>query len=178
MNNNNSRLEFSSRRPSSSSLSHFVFQHNSFPKRQRHTAAAGAATQHTLRRRRGRSPITALSASGLVAVAVSASSAVAFVVVGLVGVSIVSVVEGGVRGDLGASQEDILGIPAEDATAEDVARLGETIEEIQEKVALLFVGVWCVLGSSGVVGCTQRKIIPGLCVRRSSYYPHTTRSFC
>lgn len=72
--------------------------------------------------------MTALSASGLVAVAASASSAVAVLVVGLVGLSVVSAVEGGVRGDLGGSQESILGVPPEDATAADVARLGEAVE--------------------------------------------------
>lgn len=45
--------------------------------------------------------------------------------VGLVGASIVNALQGGVRGYLGASQEQILGVPAEEATAEDVAKLSK-----------------------------------------------------
>lgn len=53
----------------------------------------------------------------------------AVLVAGLVGASVVHALQGGVRGDRGATQEDILGVPAEQATAQDVARLGEQAGE-------------------------------------------------
>lgn len=42
----------------------------------------------------------------------------------LLGASVVNALQGGVRGDLGSTPEKILGVPAEEATAEHVARLG------------------------------------------------------
>lgn len=42
----------------------------------------------------------------------------------LVVASLVNALQGGVRGDLGSTPEKILGVPAEEATAEDVAKLG------------------------------------------------------
>lgn len=44
----------------------------------------------------------------------------------LVGASVIHALQGGVRGYLGLSQEDVLGVPVEKATAEDVAALGES----------------------------------------------------
>lgn len=45
----------------------------------------------------------------------------------LVGASVVNALQGGVRGDLGSTPENILGVPAEEATAEDVAKLGARV---------------------------------------------------
>lgn len=42
----------------------------------------------------------------------------------LLGASVVNALQGGVRGDLGSSSDKILGVPAEQATAEHVAKLG------------------------------------------------------
>lgn len=42
----------------------------------------------------------------------------------LFGASVVNALQGGVRGDLGSTPEKILGVPAEEATADHVAKLG------------------------------------------------------
>lgn len=60
----------------------------------------------------------------------------------LVGASVVNALQGGVRGDLGSTPEKILGVPAEEATAEDVAKLGECAR------VCLFVG-WLLAGALG-----------------------------
>lgn len=44
--------------------------------------------------------------------------------IALVGTSVVHALQGGVRGDLGKTQEEILGVRAEEATARDISRLG------------------------------------------------------
>lgn len=41
--------------------------------------------------------------------------------------------QGGVRGDLGKTPEKILGVPAQEATGEDVAKLSESEREEAER---------------------------------------------
>lgn len=62
-------------------------------------------------------------------------TALATIVGVLAGASLVNALQGGVRGDLGLTPEQILGVPAEEATAEDVSRLG----------------TWCLLAGSLVM---------------------------
>lgn len=69
-------------------------------------------------------------ASSMAAVVSFSSASVSLSIVGtavcaLVGASVVHALQGGVRGDLGLSQEEILGVPSEEATVEHVASLGE-----------------------------------------------------
>lgn len=87
-------------------------------------------------RRRGRQLLEAsLGGAGSPAVVGAVVSSASFVlawsptaavaVVGvLLGASVVNALQGGVRGDLGSTPDKILGVPAEEATAEHVAKLG------------------------------------------------------
>ena len=84
-------------------------------------------------RQRGNHAATALNAaSGIAGVTFSSTTAIsglvwvpASILLLLVGGSIVNALQGGVRGDLGKTPEKILGVPAKEATGEDVARLSE-----------------------------------------------------
>lgn len=84
-------------------------------------------------RQRGEHAATSLNAaSGIAGVTLSSTTAMstlvwvpASILLLLVGGSIVNALQGGVRGDLGKTPEKILGVPANEATGEDVARLSE-----------------------------------------------------
>ncbi|CAN0124371.1 unnamed protein product, partial [Hapterophycus canaliculatus] len=54
-----------------------------------------------------------------------APNAVGAVVAILAAASVVNALQAGIRGDLGLTQETILGVPAEEATPEHVAKLGK-----------------------------------------------------
>lgn len=68
--------------------------------------------------------VVASSASFVVSRAPAALAAVVGV---LVAASVVNALQGGVRGDLGSTADKILGVPAEEATAEHVSKLGGSV---------------------------------------------------
>lgn len=96
-------------------------------------APRAAHLQH--RHRRGRQLEASLGGAASPSIAEVVASSASFVisrsptalaaVVGLlVGASVVNALQGGIRGDLGSTTDKILGVPAEEATAEDVSKLG------------------------------------------------------
>lgn len=111
-------------------------------------------------RRRGRQLEASLGGAGTPSVAVAVASSASFVLAWsptalgavfgvLLGASVVNALQGGVRGDLGSTPDKILGVPAEEATAEHVAKLGALVlgrllggfvfaeEHVQPKAPLL-----------------------------------------
>eukprot|EP00752_Nemacystus_decipiens_P012270 g10876.t1 len=98
--------------------------------------SSSALNTKNQQRRRGRRLEASLGGAGAPSVAGAAISSASFVlawsptaVVAVVGAffaaSVVNALQGGVRGDLGATPDKILGVPAEEATAEHVAQLGK-----------------------------------------------------
>jgi len=53
--------------------------------------------------------------------------------------SVVNALQGGIRGDLGLSSKDILGVSAEEATSEHIEKLGERILSDMKGVAVALI---------------------------------------
>ena len=101
-------------------------------------------------RRRGRQLEASLGGAGAPSVVGAVVSSASFVltwsptaVVAVVGVlfgaSVVNALQGGVRGDLGSTPDKILGVPADEATADHVSKLGAlrgscVVRHAQERV--------------------------------------------
>lgn len=109
----------------------FIAQRRSSLCFEQQPSLCGANPQH--QRQQGKHAATALTAaSGIAGVTLSSTTAIsalawvpASILLLLIGGSIVNALQGGVRGDLGKTPEKILGVPAEEATGEDVAKLSE-----------------------------------------------------